>query len=123
MNKCNECGKEDYSLSYMKGANKTCMDEKGLCFTCAFWTLKLDLKNPVVIDGGLYSPESGNGPGMAGRRFDIRMPNGEEITTHNLWSQGIIPEHFRDRLPNNAEFMNGAERVQVGETTCFNPSR
>jgi len=123
MNKCNECGSEDYSTSYLDGEHKRCMDEKDVCFYCAFWTLKLLYPNPVVIDGSFYVPNWGKGPGMGGRRFDIKMPNGDEITTHNLSHCGEIPEHFRNRLPDNASFLNGAERVQVGETTCWNDSR
>jgi len=119
---CNECGTEGYSTSYLNGDNKKCMDEHGLCFNCAFWTLKLLHPNPVVIDGGFYVPQAGRGPGMAGRRFDIKMPGGEHITTTNLSFCGDIPDHFRDRLPDNASFLNGAEKVAVGETTCWNPS-
>jgi len=123
MNNCNECNAENYITGYLSCEEKTCMDDKGICFNCDFWTVKLRRRNPVVIDGGFYVPQSGNGPGMGGRRFDIKMPNGEEITTHNLSFCGDVPEHFRNRLPDNASFLNGAEKVQVGETTCFNGSR
>jgi hypothetical protein len=40
--------------------------------------------------------------GFAGRRFVIRFHDGRIVETTNLWSNGIIPEHFRDRLLDNA---------------------
>jgi len=122
MHKCNECGEENYSTSYLSGDTKTCMDDKGLCFNCAFWTLKLLRRNPVVIDGGFYVANQGRGPGMSGRRFDIKMLDGEELTTTNLSHCGEVPEHFRDRLPDNAQFLNGAGKVQVGDIGCWNSS-
>lgn len=31
--------------------------------------------------------------------------DGTEVVTNDLWAQGVIPAHFRDRLPDNAEFL------------------
>lgn len=33
-----------------------------------------------------------------------------------------MPDHLRARFPDTARFLGGAERAQVGETTCWNPS-
>jgi len=105
--KCNECGKVGYSTSFMDGSTKRKMDELGVCFDCAFWTLQSQRKDQVVIDGCMYSIGSGGNGGMGGRRFDIKI-NGKETTTNDLWHQGTIPYHFKERMPDNAEFLNGA---------------
>ena len=36
--------------------------------------------------------------------FWIRFKDGHTITTNNLWCHGTIPEDFRNKLPDNAEF-------------------
>lgn len=43
--------------------------------------------------------------GFSGTRFYIRLDDGTEITTTNLWSIGKIPEVFQKELPNNARFI------------------
>ncbi len=44
--------------------------------------------------------------GFDGKRFVIEFSDGAVITeTTNLWYQGKIPEHFKDRLPDNARFL------------------
>lgn len=59
---------------------------------------------------------------MGGRKFHIQMHDGQVIETTELWHQGTIPEHFRERLPDNANFLNGAGKVAVGDDYCFNSS-
>ena len=86
-----------------------------VCFTCWFWREKLqyaDIPNSVRVDNVHYYlyPDIPKGEdlwfaGHGGRRFKIKFHDGREVTTHNLWCQGGIPAHFRDRLPNNAEFV------------------
>jgi hypothetical protein len=44
--------------------------------------------------------------GFGGRRFDIRMNNGKEIMTNNLWYNGKIPENHREKLADNATFIH-----------------
>lgn len=43
--------------------------------------------------------------GHGGSLFRIRMHDGTLIDSRNLWCQGPIPERFRDRLYDNAEFL------------------
>lgn len=47
--------------------------------------------------------------GFGGREFRIRFVSGphagQTVVTHNLWSQGAIPDEFRIQLPDNAEFV------------------
>jgi len=91
---------------------------QGLCFGCGFWHEKIELARTaadrvVRVNGRHFmigdEPQPGayrNGLGHGGFRFVIRFTDGREVTSHNLWGQGEIPERFRDRLPDNARFVN-----------------
>lgn len=125
---CSSCGEPNFWMAYSKSKEADRMMEAGECFTCAFWEVRTRQPNPLVIDNYVYSvgpeprPNSNKSDlGMGGRRFDIELFDGRRFTTHNLWGGGEIPEKYRDRIPNTARFV-GAERAQVGETTCWNSS-
>ena len=48
----------------------------------------------------------GDGPlGFSGYEFKIRMFDGRNYVTNNLWGNGEVPPRFRDKLPPNAEFV------------------
>ncbi len=73
-----------------------------------------------VIDGHFYrvgdehpyrAPEL---LGFGGRQFHIARHDGTLIETRNLWSGGEIPAAWREKIPNNAEFVNGERWVQLG---------
>ena len=121
MNKCESCGEKGFNTSYMP-TTKSRMLEKGVCFTCLFWLDVIQDKSIIVIGGSAYSIGDGTGDGMAGRKFDIERLAGDSFTTNDLWYRGAIPEIFKDRLPDNARFLNGASKQQCGDTYCFNPS-
>jgi len=42
--------------------------------------------------------------GFGGRRWFIRFHSGRVAVTDSLWHQGLIPDEWRDRLPDNAMF-------------------
>jgi len=116
---CNECQNE-VKGKYM-GTYAKIMEDKGLCFSCAFWEEKVDRKDrPEVarIDGKHYvigrEESIGFSRGFGGANFTIRFFDGREVRTTNLWHQGKIPTHFRDRLPDNAEFIRG-EKAWLGK--------
>ena len=122
--RCAICG-QDYRENCMSGAELTRMQEKGICFTCAFWDIRAERGAKTVIDGCTYSPgrrTSGEFRGCAGRRFDIEYFDGKRITTYDLWVGGVIPERWRAAVPDTARFLRGAGRAQVGEITCFDSS-
>ena len=108
---CRECG-QIFSTTYMNDT-KANMIKDNICFTCYFWKCKLSVKdNPRTarINGTHYFIENDNYNGYAfrgfgGREFNIRFNDGRLVTTHNLWCQGDIPDHFKERLPNNATFV------------------
>lgn len=90
-----------------------------ICFSCDHWSRLLactDASHLVIVstdgtmrhfvDGGpSRSPSSTRG--FAGRKFRFRLADGTTIETTNLWGQGIVPDHFRERfLPRLAEALS-----------------
>lgn len=105
------------------------------CFSCDFWEdmdrkIARDHARMTIIAGHIYSPgnrTTGEMRGMAGRRFDIEyiepsIHAGKRITTFDLWSGSTLPDDLKAKYPDTARFLDGAKKVQVGETTCWNPS-
>lgn len=91
------------------------MFEKQLCFSCHFWNEKYEIdqkRKPhtfAVINGSHYylEPSKKYGMlGMCGINHKIRFADGFETECNNLWHQGEIPEAWKDKFPNNAEFVN-----------------
>lgn len=106
-----------------------------LCFNCNHWEELYESRlDPSIIhirvNGRHYQTalQSINKPpekyaGFGGRRFNVRIkpPHttlvdavSHEFYTCDMWIQGIIPEHYRDKLPDNAEFVN-----EVTETVVY----
>lgn len=96
------------------------MRQASLCFFCFFWWKKVEWHiNGDVHEGNrvarilnnhyIIHPDQPVGTpfvGYGGKEFVIKFYDGTEVTTHNLWHQGVIPERFRKYLPNNAEFVD-----------------
>lgn len=108
--KCSICG-EVYSTYFMEPMRKRLI-EKNICFTCNHWEEWAEKKdNPRIarIDHNHYYIESESAGklfrGFAGHRFKILFNDGREVVTTNLWHQGEIPEHFWEKLPDNAKFV------------------
>lgn len=104
---CKECGKEE-EARYLE-PTLTKMLEESLCFFCDFWSEwvgKKDRPEVARIEGRHYwvNPLTSDSRwnGFGGQRFKIRWFDGREQETNNLWHQGEIPAHFRERLPDNA---------------------
>lgn len=113
-----------------------------LCTHCDHWQELVEMiDDPQIysirIEGRHYQTHKnslfrkpGKYNGFGGRKFIIHMfptesnTDGHTFDTHNLWSQGIIPDHFKDKLPNNASFINEVTEAVAydGEefVTCFN---
>jgi len=78
----------------------------------AFWEEQLTDRDGALVIGGCHYRAKPDLPdnrrdcaGFGGGLHRIRLADGEVIETRNLWHQGIIPPAFRDRLPDNAEFI------------------
>lgn len=130
---CSACGEQarnTYSEPY-----RTKMLEKRLCWDCNYWQeaeekYTKEHTTMTIIDGHVYGPgnrTSGEFRGMAGRRFDIEYiePSvyaGQRTTTFDLWSGSVLPDNLKAKFPDTARFLANAQKAQVGETTCWNPS-
>lgn len=134
---CIECGKT--ARNTYTEPNRTQMKERQLCFTCNFYVQFAEEQFPkrnslTIIAGNIYTPGNrteGNFRGMAGRRFDIEyiepsIHAGKKITTFDLWSGSTLPEKYREKFPDTARFLGGAEKVDLGKgglyEACFEPS-
>lgn len=115
MTTCAECGK-DTTLD--RRHHHYVRHDKELCFSCNFWMMLVlcDRTLSYVIDGHHYilGPQGSGVPsqyrGFSGRKFIIqRLSDGRTIETVDLWHQGKIPQHFRDRLPDDAVFVRSEE--------------
>lgn len=102
---CKECSSE-IRLSY--GNLNTELETNQVCIDCYSWieNLKFDPKR-VIINGNCYhiGSKSEQFKGYGGRRFKIQFLDGTLTETTNLWHNGIIPEHFLERFPDNAKFV------------------
>ena len=108
--KCAECGKS-HSGDWMDDVAEELIS-RGVCFQCNFWLEKVEIakqEKAVRIKGrhyiiGLEDPQVRMFRGSGGTKFTVSFFDGRVVETTNLWHQGQIPEHFRERLPDNAEF-------------------
>ena len=88
-----------------------------MCQGCEFWhkfeILKND-PNAVRINGKHYwiGPEDDPAPpywrGMGGGKVIVKFEDGRQIMSTNFWYQGVIPQRWRERLPDNAWFVRQA---------------
>lgn len=113
MIKCRICGKDyDPSHSMLKKE----MEKHQMCFSCNFWRdmLEKDSKRPphtaVMINGTHYviGPENSSDffRGFGGAKFHIEFNDGYKTVTTNLWCQGEPGEHWKEKFPNNAKFVD-----------------
>lgn len=81
-------------------------DDKDICFSCANWQdlMKTKSATRIVIENHHYL--IGSRGGFGGREFSIEFLDTARnpIVTDRLWSQGEVPVHFRDRIPDNARW-------------------
>jgi hypothetical protein len=115
---CTICGNTD-QLCWNEGVCAT-LTKHQMCFSCNFWREYVERDaselagRSAVIDGVHYvvceepSAERRRNPtllGFGGVKTVIRFKDGREVTSHNLWCQGRIPPLWRDKFPDNAEFV------------------
>lgn len=121
LEQCMECGDGINVRNYPHIAGK------GLCFNCNHW-MELYLGQEAEealfflrINGTHYQTPKDvkfrfnqRYPGFGGRKFIIKIiETGEVVETCNLWCQGDIPQKFRGRLYDNAEFVNDVTKTVV----------
>jgi hypothetical protein len=116
--KCLICGAEESAPYY---CNKRMVDAKQ-CFTCNFWDEYAQpeaLKKSIRIAGEHYmvgeKTKDSRFNGFGGREFTIKTHEGIVIKTNNLWYQGVIPDYFKSKIPDNAEFVKTPEAIGHGQ--------
>ena len=77
----------------------------------------------LIVNHQFYTLGPGNRGGFGGReikfqriegkQFNGKTMLGEVETTRDLWYSGVIPPAWRDRLPDNAIFLNGFDGPTV----------
>lgn len=107
---CKECGKL-ISARLVEPVRSEIIAQK-LCHSCHFWTGKLPgLNDPnvFVVNGGMYKkyPDTNDKgfKGFGGRLFKMLRPDGKIVESKNMWHSGTVPEIFRDRIKDNAVFV------------------
>lgn len=107
---CCECGAE-VRLRWDSRTNEELRDSE-LCFTCIHWDRYVGRQRDsrsVRVKGVHYwiGPQTTAHPsvrGFGGASWTIRFHDGRVVQTTNLWCQGTISDHYRERLPDNAVF-------------------
>jgi hypothetical protein len=115
--RCVEC-KDPIKFGEWMPSVQAEVDTKQVCHTCLFWRKRLAEHGPhvAIVNGERFSisPDKPRGYqgfiGHGGAEFRIRFHDGREVVTRNLWAQGRVPDHFRDRLPDNATFVQRGHR-------------
>jgi len=106
---CLECG--NIVTTHYVEPTKTRLIEGNICFHCDHWVeweKRKDDPRVARIEGGHYrysDPTDKGFRGFGGRKFVIQFDDGRLIESSNLWFQGDIPDRFRERLPDNAKFV------------------
>jgi hypothetical protein len=90
----------------------TRMKAKSLCFTCNFWDEIVESIGDYFIingnsycDGGRDAKTPASWRGFGGRKHKIKCNDGRIVESVDLWTQGPVPENFKNKLKDNAEFI------------------
>lgn len=120
---CKICGQ--LAAANYTEPSKSDMLNNQLCFGHALWNRRaaehhVSSGNVMVINGHMYSDggesrDQSQYLGHSGRRFCILRRSGEGYTTNNLWFGGCIPEEFRDRMPDDAEFITKEQYEELSK--------
>ena len=107
--KCRVCGKTEDNIFVIPVMQR--LLEQRMCYECDYWSNKVcdkDCPHSVRIDNRHYQIGQEDAPkstkGFGERPFTIQFFDGRVVTTTDLWCQGVIPQCWRQQLPNNAEF-------------------
>lgn len=106
--KCVICGKEIAKSRYVNAI--LCSSE---CFSENYWQERIPESkiSPlcVIADGQMYwignekIQSSHEFRGFGGAKWQIDFLDGRQVTSTNLWHNGVIPDKYRAQLPDNAK--------------------
>lgn len=110
LDNCSSCG-QSFKTTWNEPTRSE-MIKKHICFSCNFWLFQLNRKGAIIINGHKYQDggkidksTTGGFVGYGGRDFKIEFNTGKIIETNNLWSQGQLPDRFKEKFPDNAKFL------------------
>lgn len=107
---CVDCGQRD--LLGWEDRTREKLEATGLCFDCLHWAQARKAMagkswKHFVSKGSFYTiGDTYEGGGFGGTRWHVTWPCGHVEDTKNLWHGGDVPEHWRERLPDNAELVS-----------------
>lgn len=110
--KCEICGRIFNEAAWLPPYNNVCGKEK--CFETKVWNNKYNtiLKEPkrfAIVNGYCFYIGDENKhsiiKGFGGREFALRFKDGSITITTNLWDNGPVPDEFKDKFTDNAEFI------------------
>lgn len=127
---CPICGRVDDPEEYINSPIRKIMEEKEVCFHCAFWYnihkrdhIKDPSTTPVVVNHSHWSypslepVHSSKSHGWTYRPVPtmhyILFEDGRIAKTNQLWHQGEIPKPFRQLIPNNAVLISREDFCQI----------
>ena len=124
MDKCEYCGKE-YDIEEYDDCNiRNIMTENQICFYCAFWLEKFQLRdiNTFIIGGVHYQGHKIDKSttkgfiGFGGRDFYIQFSDGRKEYYNNVWRQGDVPKecNLATLFDDNAKFITKEEYETIG---------
>lgn len=125
---CGECG-EEIKLLYNDQVNAE-LKSRSLCHDCMHWTTVLETwkqHNRVCIKGRVFvagkAVKDGEGPkGYGGVWFRIRRHGSDTVEDcNNLWHNGEVPAHFRNRIKDDAEFVAGPPCPKCDQPMIYAP--
>lgn len=120
---CRECGGEGYEIAWVPETRNRLL-ELGVCLSCLHWLEVVEERNGhVVVDGHAFRPKEddpdtrvrtgGWGLGCGGAEQHFVLSDGTLLRCCNVWNRGQVPEHFRDRLPDDARRPTPGERDRL----------
>jgi len=115
---CKECGEREQNHFFKSVA--AYLTREQLCHSCSHWYEKIRWKAnesesyhniAAVVEGTHYTIHNkvnnpGSHCGHGGSLFRVRWFDGRVKESNDVWCQGSIPDRFRERLPDTAEFLD-----------------
>ena len=109
--KCKICGKIEESDKWIRSTKEE-LESNHICFDCNHWRnlYEHDKTNiHFIVNGTHYIPDDEDSKshfrGFGGALFVIQSFKGTITKSTNLWCQGDISPEWREKMPDNARFL------------------
>jgi hypothetical protein len=109
---CKECG-DEINLDNWMPEFKAKLISRELCHRCDYWVDRIPKRSSqIVVNGEVFQldnnkPSTKSSAGHGGREFIFKRDGSDEIErSTNLWFNGVVPNRFKLRIPDNAVFLH-----------------